>query len=296
MRTFTTMMSLSALLFLASNTSAFVFDQDDPPEPTPVDELESAPASGADATAVRDEEDSTKTTAKKKEEADHIEGGEFVGVNAPRTWHLRNGFGVSVGLGSLFCYRDYCNSVIDVNMFGSITGTLGGFYRLNPNLVFTLDFMTGYMNTNLGAIPIDTPPPAKKDHAMLMQPSVGAEFHLPVLGWFDPYIGLSLGYSFMRLKATAPDVVYKEKWHGVNIEPRLGANMFFWSTGFARNLALGAYMKMGFPVWPKLCRIDESAGTKDCDRPSNSRSSAGNADWASTPFTLQMSLEARYYF
>jgi len=275
-----------------SSTKATSMDEvpaDEAAEPVPVDDAAPAPAPAVDASFKLDAGDAPKSSAEKEDTAPK---GKFVGVSAPDSWHQRSSLGINLGLGSAVCTRDYCNSVIDVNLFGSITGTLGVFYRLTPNVVFFVDAMIGHINTNMGTVITQEP---DKDNGTLFQPSGGAEFHLPVVGWFDPYVGLALGYSLLKIKADIAGSEYVEKWHGFNIEPRLGFNMYLWSTGFAKNLSLGAFMKVGFPVWPKMCwtsnNVETCGNPKDLEAP-------GTLDkiWQDTPFTLQLGVEARYHF
>lgn len=220
-----------------------------------------------------------------------VRGGPFINVDAPQTWHARNGLGITAGFGGVTCGRDYCDSVLDVKIGGSITGTIGAYYRLIPNLVFFGDATFGYVNTNVGVIgSTDT----SKDNGFLFQFIAGGAFHVPMKGWFDPYIGLGIGPIILNSKAEAAGEEFKTSWRGFDIEMRVGANIFLWGVGPMKNFSFGPYLKFGFPIWAKVCQ--ESFGDKTCNTPSDWASQDADTPWDEKPFMFQVGIEARYGF
>jgi len=229
-----------------------------------------------------------------KKEAESGRKVDFIGLKATDVWFDRNGLGAVLGIGGLTCARDYCNSTLDAQIFGSIAGTVGAYYRLNPNISFFGDATFAYVNTNFNQVATgDTG--SSKEGAFEFQFLLGAGFHLPVTGWLDLYATAGLGPILLRAKAEAGGAEFTHHWGGIDIEMGLGADFYFWSVGFAKNLAIGPYMRLGFPIWPRVCAVAAGDGNEICARPSNQPDRVDYV-WNKTPFIFHTGIEVRYDF
>ena len=209
-----------------------------------------------------------------------------------KVWERRTGPGASLAIGGTSCTGDFCDQTLDVNLFGSFAGTFGFMYRIIPNVVVFLDLNTSYINTDMA----DDMPDNK---GFLFQAVAGGEFHLPITGWLDAYLGFGVGYALLRAKAHNTQVDWDEvlSYRGVDLEMKLGGDVYPFSR--LPTLSLGVLFRMGFTIWPKACI--EQDGERTCADPESDFYSEGNAPagWYQvyeTPFLVFIGLTAKYTF
>lgn len=207
-------------------------------------------------------------------------------------WQKRTGPGASLALGGTTCTGDFCDTTLDVNLFGSFAGTFGFFYRVIPNFVAFAEINTSYINTGMMEM--------QEDKGFLFQFVVGGEFHLPVTGWLDPYLGFGFGYALLRAKAYNPGQGEEEEevvsYRGVDLEMKLGVDVFPFSQ--VPNLSLGVLFRMGFPVWTSAC-IRGDVTEKYCTDPEVLVNTMPVTGWDyvdQTPFLVFIGLTAKYVF
>jgi hypothetical protein len=220
-------------------------------------------------------------------------------------WEKRTGPGVSLALGGNSCTGDFCDDMLDTNLFGSFGATFGFQYRLMPNLVVYGDLHTAYLNTKADWSSSSN---LRDDKGFLFQAIAGAEFHVPFTGWLDAYVGLGLGYALLRAKAFngSEDANWEQvvSLRGVDIELKIGVDVYPFSG--VPNLALGVLFRWGFAVWPTVCFRDRDGDMKTCSSPKNAYNPNGSSSeiWdpevpaqvADTPFLVFIGLQAKYIF
>ena len=214
-----------------------------------------------------------------------------------RVWERRTGPGASLAIGGTSCTGDFCDQTLDVNLFGSFAGTLGFMYRIIPNVVVFLDLNTSYINTDMADDMQD-------NKGFLFQAVAGGEFHLPITGWLDAYLGFGVGYALLRAKAhhvysSASGIGEWDEvlsYRGVDLEMKLGGDVYPFSR--LPTLSLGVLFRMGFAIWPTAC-IDQG-GDKTCTDPESDfyRESPpdGWSQVSETPFLVFIGLTAKYTF
>ncbi|MBN2714729.1 MAG: hypothetical protein JXX14_02675 [Deltaproteobacteria bacterium] len=227
-----------------------------------------------------------ETLAPKTDASGRLIDADFISLGGTAAWLERNGLGAHLGFGGYTCMREYCNTTLDVSFVGSISIIPGIYYRLNPNWSLFADITFAHLKTNLR----DTNTYDVNDNrGVAFQLLLGPAFHLPVRGWLDLYTSLGFGPIALREKTSSN---YKHRWGGIDIEWTIGANFYFWSVGPLKNFSMGPFVKFGFPIWPKVCEVND--GQEACDRPSDMIDQS--LFWSDTPLTFQMGLEARYEF
>lgn len=220
---------------------------------------------------------------------------DIVGLNPSDIWYERNGVGLNLGLGGMSCTGDYCQTTLGTSIFGSFAGRVGIYYRKSPNLSFFGDATFAYLNTawNQGAT---NGVASEKDGAFLFNFLLGLAVHLPVKGWMDNYASIGVGPIIMKAKADIQGGhEFTHHWKGIDFEIGLGSNFYFWSVGALKNLSIGPYMRMGFPIWPSLCSIEDVDAAETCKKPSD-HSDTKTYNWNKTPFTFQAGIELKYDF
>lgn len=213
---------------------------------------------------------------------------DFLSLGGTTAWLERNGFGAHLGLGGYTCSRVYCDTLLDVSILGSIAGTFGAYYRLNPNWSLFSDITISRLNTNYRSVRTDT----GDNHGVAFQLILGPAFHLPVKGWLDLYTTLGIGPIALRAKVESNGGNFSHHWGGLDIEWGLGADFYFWSVGPLKNFSVGPYMKLGFPIWMKVCEVTD---VENCGKPSEMDNQDSNY-WDETPFVFQLGVEARLEF
>lgn len=211
---------------------------------------------------------------------------DFWSLGGTPAWLDRNGLGAHVALGGYTCGREYCNTTLDIAFFGSFAATFGAYYRLTPNWSFFGDITISHLNTNFRNVNQD----AGDNRGVAFQMIFGGSFHLPVKGWLDLYASLGIGPILLREKT---DIDLQHNWGGFDIETALGADIYFWSVGFLKNFSVGPYMKIGFPIWAKVCEVTDVGD--NCGKPSEMEDDSSYF-WTDSPLTFQMGFEARYDF
>ncbi len=216
-------------------------------------------------------------------------------------WERRVGPGAELAIGGNSCTGDLCDHSLDTNLFGSFGGTFGFIYRLMPNLVVFGDIHTAYLNTDA-----DWGSNLRDDKGFLFQFIVGAEFHVPITGWLDAYLGLGLGYALLRAKAfnASPNRNWEQviSLRGVDIEMKVGADVYPFSA--VPNLSVGVLFRVGFTVWPTVCFQDD--GHRECSSPKDPYNPYASDydlwdenvsdDVTDTPFPIFIGLGAKYIF
>ncbi|MBN2804319.1 MAG: hypothetical protein JXR91_14585 [Deltaproteobacteria bacterium] len=281
-------------LFLLIVFNSSVFAQDDMAGGDSINDDEipaQAPAVDESATPAKDAE-----IIKDKEDANiERQASGFLSVGGTGIWLKRNGLGATLSVGGLTCYRDYCDTTLDVKIFGSAAGTIGAYYKINPNLSVFGNSTFAYVNTNWSQLSTGSAN-TSKEGAFEWQFIVGAAFHLPVKGWLDLNASAGIGPILLRAKATATNgLEYYHHWAGIDFELGLGADFYFWSVGFAKNLSIGPYMRMGFPIWLRVCAVANGNNDEVCDLPSNQPDNTVQS-WKSTPMTFSTGFEVKYDF
>lgn len=204
-----------------------------------------------------------------------------------KPWEDRVGAGVSLAVGGNDCTDDYCDDQLDTRLLGSFGTTLGGFYRIIPNLVVFLDFHVAYMNTDYTAL-------LRDDRGFLFQVTGGAELHTPFTGWFEAYAGLGFGYALLRAKGQrlTDGAERVESLRGVNFELKIGADVYLFSR--VPTLGFGPLFRLGFVVWPTACVHENKESV--CDDPDVLGERDDMAYIDETPFLVFIGLAARYGF
>ena len=201
-------------------------------------------------------------------------------------WKNRIGPGLQLAIGGNTCTDDFCTSTMDVKFFGSFGGTFSFFYRFIPNLVAFADIHTGYVRTNyVGGL--------DKDRGFLFQFTVGAEFHVPITGWLDAYLGLGIGYALLRFKGETD--AWGEQvlsYRGVDIELKLGVDVYPISA--APTFAAGLLFRYGFGIWPTAC-LKYGNESFDCVDP-KAQDPDGLEGVSRDPNLIFFGLAARYGF
>ena len=205
-------------------------------------------------------------------------------------WKKRTGFGLIAGIGSVMLTDDYYDDHWDQEFFGSIGATIGVFYRLSPMVVFFIDFNTTYLRLDSSHY--------DDDRGVLAQVTGGAEFHFPIIGWLDAYVGGGIGHAFVlangeRDRPHQNDDEFTFRAHALNFEMRTGATLYFFSK--APKLGLGPYFRLGIPLWLRACvdgdNMEESCASRDdFDEPEI------GIDEDDLPFIFHFGGELRYTF
>ncbi len=204
-----------------------------------------------------------------------------------KSWEERVGPGLMLAIGGNDCTGDYCDDQLDTRLLGSFGTTLGGFYRIIPNLVVFFDFHVAYMNTDYSTM-------LRDDRGFLFQLTGGAEFHAPFTGWFEAYAGLGFGYALLRAKGERLTDGAKrvESLRGVNFEFKIGADVYLFSR--VPTLGFGPLFRLGFTIWPTACVHED--GQSVCDNPDTLGERDDMAYVDETPFLVFIGLAARYGF
>ena len=174
-------------------------------------------------------------------EAFNIKGGPI--------WQKRTGWGMTAGVGSLYCGEEICddNRLWDTNFFGSIEGSIGGYNRFIPNLSAFFELRTAHINTSTRA--------AHDDSGFLFEMAGGADFHVPIFDWLDVWTGAGIGFVHLGFKADLDDAGINDDWrhslNGILFEFRTGADVYLFTQ--APTLGLGLYMRWGLPLWLGMC-------------------------------------------
>ncbi len=208
-------------------------------------------------------------------------------ITGGEAWENRTGLGLTIGVGGNDCTNDHCTEFWDTRFFGSIGGFVGAFYRLIPNLSVFADFHMGYINTDTSW--------GEDDGGMLIQVIAGGEFHAPITGWLDAYLGLGLGFAHLRAHATLDDDSEAEtSLNGFDIELRFGTDVYLFSS--APTLGIGPYFRLGFPIWVTQC-LKGIGGLDECGEAGSYDDldlSGLNKD--DLPFLVHFGLAAKYGF
>lgn len=178
-------------------------------------------------------------------------------------WEDRVGPGIYGTIGGNGCGKDFCKKDWDARFWGSYGSTVGFYYRFIPNFVLLGEFHFGYMNTHNKRLSDDT--------GFLFQSTVAGEFHAPILNWFGIYGGFGIGYAYLGTWADNPTDPHLDKFHtalhGINFEFRTGCD--FYPFERVPNLGFGPFMRVGVPLWLKMCHegpgqpIDGCIGTAE---------------------------------
>ncbi|MCP4679563.1 MAG: hypothetical protein GY854_29545 [Deltaproteobacteria bacterium] len=212
-------------------------------------------------------------------------------------WEARVGPGIMLAVGGNDCTNDLCDDVLDTSFFGSIGGTAGFFYRIIPNLVVLLDVHLGHVNTDMIS---DTGPDEhdlEDDRGFLFQAVTGAEFHGPITGWLDTYIGLGIGFAYLKASGKYnnddADGDLLLSFRGLDFELRTGVDVYPFSA--IPTLGMGVLFRLGMVYWPKACIEHNSDTFMDQDECRN----PDNADWLDDedlPFLVHLGFAFRYGF
>jgi hypothetical protein len=200
-------------------------------------------------------------------------------------WAMRTGPGVGGVLGINQCFRDYCNHHWDT--LASISATGMFIYRIMPNLAVFVDVHIGHLGADSQYY--------KNDQGVVFGATGGAEFHLPIGGWFDPYVGFGMGYAFLGLFGEMENVPWlsdieaKNKLHGLNFEMRFGADFFL--LGNVPTFSLGPQFRIGFPLWLTHCW--ERGDLDDCVQREDFEPRLDGDD---SPFLFHFGVAAKYGF
>ncbi|MBN2342587.1 MAG: hypothetical protein JXX29_18875 [Deltaproteobacteria bacterium] len=216
---------------------------------------------------------------------------DFLSLGGTAAWLDRNGLGAHAAVGGYTCAREYCNTILDVSILGSIAGTLGAFYKLNPNWSFFADLTFARLNTNFrdGGSDYNV---ADDNHGFVFSFLLGPSFHLPVKGWLDIYTNIGLGPVFLKETISGDEA---HRWGGIDFQWGLGADLYFWSVGALKNFAIGPYMSFGFPIWIKTCDIQ--GGMENCKSPSELNDDTdGDLYFNEKPIFFQLGIEAKLHF
>jgi len=196
-------------------------------------------------------------------------------------WENRVGPGIMLAIGGNDCTDDFCDDVWDTSFFGSIAGTVGFFYRIIPNVVVLVEIHTGYIKTDAGWV--------DNDKGFLFEVTPAAEFHGPITGWLDTFIGLGVGFAYLGF--WGEDFVDTNMHHslrGLNFEVRTGVDVYPFSK--VPNLGGGVLFRLGLSYWPKMCV--EVRDADECDEPDD-LSVDHNDD---LPFLVHLGLTVKYGF
>lgn len=198
-------------------------------------------------------------------------------------WKNRVGPGVMLALGGNDCTDEMCDDDFDTSFGGSFGATAGFFYRFLPNLSAFVDFHFGYINSDVEGM--------RDDKGFLFQTIVGAEFHAPITGWLDAYLGLGIGFAYLRGtgELVTTDADTSEDFKGVDFELRIGADVYPFSA--VPTLGAGLMFRLGMVHWPTTC-FDDGTSSKECDDP-------GDAYWVEKddlPFLVHFGMTVKYGF
>jgi hypothetical protein len=208
-------------------------------------------------------------------------------IDGGEPWQNRVGPGVQLAIGGNTCTDDFCDSTMDVKFFGSFGSTVGFFYRIIPNVVAFGDLHFGYIRTNYdGGL--------EKDRGFLFQFTLGGEFHAPITGWLDAYLGLGLGYALLRFKGETD--AWGEQvlsYRGLNIELKIGADVYPLSS--LPTFGVGLQFRYGFAAWIRACVKYEDDDEFYCSKP-EVQEAEGMDNIAQDPFLIFFGIAARYGF
>ncbi len=205
-------------------------------------------------------------------------------------WEKRTGFGLIAGLGSVMLTDDYYDDHWDQEFFGSIGATIGIFYRLSPMVAFFIDFNTTYLRLDSNRF--------DDDRGVLAQITGGAEFHFPIVGWLDAYVGGGIGHAFVLANGEwdggpRDNDEFTFRAHALNFEARTGATLYFFSK--APKLGMGSYFRMGFPLWLRAC-VDGDNIDDNCEGRDDFEDLGHQIDHDDFPFIFHFGGELRYTF
>ncbi len=210
-------------------------------------------------------------------------------ITGGEIWAARTGPGVALALGGNTCTDEFCDSILDVKFFPSIAITPEFYYRIIPNVVAFADLHLGYLNTNY-----NRGEGIRDDKGMIFQITVGGEFHAPITGWLEAYLGLGFGYALLRFKGYNTVAEWDEviSFRGINTELKIGADVYPISA--APTFGVGLLFRMGFTGWPRVC-YKQDDDNFECGSPKE-QNIEGFQDLEDTPFLVFLGLLARYGF
>ncbi|MCP4602918.1 MAG: hypothetical protein GY847_20785 [Proteobacteria bacterium] len=202
-------------------------------------------------------------------------------------WENRTGPGIMIAVGGNDCTDEHCDDMWDTSFFGSIAGTIGFFYRIIPNLVLLVDIHFGYVNTDMKINEGRDKYSLDDDSGFLFQAVGGAEFHGPITGWLDAYVGLGIGFSLLNTRGDKPNNSgeYHESLRGVNFELRTGVDIYPFSR--IPTFGTGPFFRLGLPYWAKGCIQD--GNLESCNDPDDMSFNA-------LPFLVHFGLAFKYGF
>ncbi len=191
-----------------------------------------------------------------------------------------------LAIGGNDCTDDYCDDFWDTSFFGSIAGTVGFYYRIFPNLVVLAEIHTGYINTDRESM--------DNDAGFLFEVTPAVEFHGPITGWLEAFVGFGVGFSYLGfwgdIDGTNVDVHHS--LNGLNFEFRTGIDFYPFSK--APTLGGGVLFRLGLPYWAQACV--ESEDDKECDDPDDMDDYPGVDYMDDLPFLVHLGLTVKYGF
>ncbi len=212
-------------------------------------------------------------------------------------WEARVGPGVMLAVGGNDCTDELCGDALDTSFFGSIGGTAGFFYRIVPNLVVVLDVHFGHVNTDMISDTGQSEYELKDDSGFLFQAVAGAEFHGPITGWLDTFVGLGIGFAYLEASGkygvSDADGDLLLSFRGLDFELRTGVDVYPLSA--VPTLGMGVFFRLGMVYWPKTCIEHDSnvfADRNECRSPDD-------ADWLDDedlPFLVHLGFAFKYVF
>ena len=214
-------------------------------------------------------------------EAQRSMGWEITGGSA---WEERVGPGLMLAIGGNDCTDDYCDDYHRTNFLGSIAGTVGFFYRIIPNVAVFVDLHTGYVNSHW--------PDINNDHGFLFQTIGGGEFHVPITGWVDAYVGFGMGFAYLGFwgEHRRSDADIHRSLKGVDFELRTGSDFYPFSRVPTRGV--GPFFRLGMVYWASACLEDDARNYDECDSPDD----LGNVFDNDLPFLVLFGAAIKYGF
>lgn len=212
-------------------------------------------------------------------------------ITGGQVWEDRVGVGVLAGLGGVDCTDDYCERYWDTKFIGSIEGVAGIYWRIIPNVVVLIDFSLGYVNADIDRPHIDD------DRGATFQVVAAGEFHAPISGWLDAYVGLGIGFAYLGFWAEEEPGAHEfhHALKGLDFEFRTGADLYLFSS--APTLGMGPYFKLDFPVWLAAC-VETEGAPDDCDHPDDIADNDyyDGYHFDELPFLVHFGIQLKYGF